>query len=202
MVVTPFTVDDQEKLAAGLRALLKEDETIRFGVGRADSAGIHPFTIAATGEEQLEAIIDRLGREFLVEGRLGKPQIVYDERQGLEPVMLLQITIPKDCLGDILGDLERRRGLIVLMLEQSGIHTVEARVAMAQLIGYRSALQALTRNHGAYQMRFDHYRPIHGGPGGSDADRGSFVGAPRHPTKPLRASSIALPEPDDDALES
>jgi elongation factor G len=76
IALTPHTRADVERLAAALRALTSEDPTLLVRSDAATSATI----ISATGEEQLEIVVDRLAREFGVAGSLGPPQVEYRER--------------------------------------------------------------------------------------------------------------------------
>src|SRR3954463_7142446 len=76
IALTPHTKAGADRLAAALHALTSEDPTLRVRTDAATSATI----ISATGEEQLEIVVDRLAREFGVAGSLGRPQVEYRER--------------------------------------------------------------------------------------------------------------------------
>src|SRR3954468_9976449 len=76
VALTPHTTAGADRLAAALRALTSEDPTLLVRTDAATSATI----ISATGEEQLEIVVDRLAREFGVAGSLGPPQVEYRER--------------------------------------------------------------------------------------------------------------------------
>jgi translation elongation factor EF-G len=74
-----------------------------------------------------------------------------------------------------------------------GTQIVTARVPLAEMFGYTNDLRERTRGRGTFVMRFDAYVPVRTSDEGGD----SPVGAPRKPPRPLRQSSVALPEPDE-----
>ena len=78
---------------------------------------------------------------------------------------------------------------------------IRASVPLAGLFGYATDLRARTRGRGTYKMQFESYQPFRPDENSDDEDRDSWVGAPRKPVPTLRASGIALPEPDDDRAE-
>jgi translation elongation factor EF-G len=197
IAITPKTTADQEKLAAGLQTLTTEDQTLlQVRLARIGNTTRLQFNIATSSEQQLELIIDRLTREFHVEATLGPLQIACPH--DLEPVMLVEVVTPEEHIGDIIGDLNRRRGRIVALSEHDRMTEIDAHVPLADLLGYATSLQQLTRSRATHRITFDHYRSRDHGPDASDDDRTSHVGAPRRPSGPHNVSAIALPEPDDD----
>ncbi len=75
----------------------------------------------------------------------------------LEPIMKLVVTCPDDCLGDILGDLSRRRGKVQGSDSAGGKTVVRALVPMAEVLEYSATLKSLTQDRGSYTMELDHY---------------------------------------------
>lgn len=78
----------------------------------------------------------------------------------LEPVMHVQIDIPDQYVGDVLSDLNTRRGRVLGMNPQNGVSTIEATVPMGEMLRYSASLRALTQGRGVYQMAQDHYEEV------------------------------------------
>ena len=197
ITVTPRTEADLERLAAGLERLRAEDPTLQVQVGPQSGQS----TIAGVGELHLEIVVERLYREFGVEAMVGKPQVAYIEQHDaannavlLEPVMSVEVTVPKACAGDIVESLSSRRGQIQSQEERDGAQVVQARVPIAEMFGYASDLRSRTQGRATYTMRFDRYEQVGGPDSGNDVR--SSVGVPP-PTAPPNISSRALPEPHD-----
>ena len=75
----------------------------------------------------------------------------------LEPVMNLEVTVPDDCVGDVMGDLSSRRGRVQSSEARGNATVISATVPMAEILEYQSALTSITGGQGAFQMEFSHY---------------------------------------------
>lgn len=76
----------------------------------------------------------------------------------LEPIMKVEVTTPEDWMGDVVGDLNRRRGLIEGMEEGvAGIKIVRAKVPLAEMFGYATSLRSATQGRASYSMEFFNY---------------------------------------------
>ena len=75
----------------------------------------------------------------------------------LEPVMELQVTMPEDYLGSVIGDINARRGRVENMEPRAGRQVVEALVPLAELFGYVGDLRSLTSGRGSKSMQFSTY---------------------------------------------
>jgi elongation factor G len=117
----------------------------------------------------------------------------------LEPVMRVEVTVPKEHIGDVVGILSSRRGQIQSQEDRGGTQIITARVPLSEMFGYATALRSRTQGRATYSMHLDRYDPVYGDNTG-DADRGAPVRAPRTPTQGSRDSAVALPEPDDEGL--
>ena len=73
----------------------------------------------------------------------------------LEPIMKLEITTPPESVGEILGDLNARRGNVLDMDMRGDLQVIHARVPMAQMFGYATAIRSLTKGRGSYSMEPD-----------------------------------------------
>jgi elongation factor G len=78
----------------------------------------------------------------------------------LEPIMKVVVTCPDECMGDILGDLTRRRGKVQGSDNAGGRTVVRAQVPMAEMLEYAATLKSLTSDRGSYVMDLDHYERV------------------------------------------
>ncbi|MBP2292008.1 elongation factor G [Azospirillum rugosum] len=78
----------------------------------------------------------------------------------LEPVMKVEIVTPDDYLGDVIGDVNRRRGTVLGQLERGANIAVEAHVPLNEMFGYIGQLRGMTSGRASYTMEFSHYEPV------------------------------------------
>ena len=78
----------------------------------------------------------------------------------LEPIMKIAIVVPEDCMGDVMGDLNSRRGKIEGMNAKGKYQEVKASVPLAEVLMYASDLTSMTSARGSYSMSFSHYEPV------------------------------------------
>ena len=83
----------------------------------------------------------------------GRPSI-------LEPIMAVEVTTPEDFMGEVIGDLNSRRGQIQGMEERAGAQVVRAMVPLANMFGYVTDLRSMTQGRAVSSMEFDHYAPL------------------------------------------
>lgn len=77
----------------------------------------------------------------------------------LEPIMKLEVVTPEENMGDVVGDLNRRRGTVNGMDDRAGAKVVKAFVPLSEMFGYVTALRTLTSGRATSTMEFDHYEP-------------------------------------------
>jgi elongation factor G len=77
----------------------------------------------------------------------------------LEPVMRVEVVVPKDYMGDVMGNLAGRRGHIQSQEDRGGTQIVTARVPLAEMFGYATDLRSRTQGRATYSMHFDRYEP-------------------------------------------
>ena len=78
----------------------------------------------------------------------------------LEPMMAVEVTTPEDNMGDVIGDLNSRRGLIQSMEERSGARVIKALVPLSEMFGYVGDLRSKTQGRASYSMQFDSYAEV------------------------------------------
>ena len=78
----------------------------------------------------------------------------------LEPIMKVEVIVPEDYMGDVMGDLNSRRGRIEGMEAQAGAQVIRAFVPLSEMFGYSTTLRSRTQGRGNYSMEFDHYEEV------------------------------------------
>jgi elongation factor G len=78
----------------------------------------------------------------------------------LEPVMAAEIVTPEDFMGDVVGDVNRRRGKVNSIEMRSGAQCINAFVPLAEMFGYATELRSMTQGRASYTMQFDHYEGV------------------------------------------
>jgi len=78
----------------------------------------------------------------------------------LEPLMKVEVEVPEDYMGDVIGDLNRRRGQVNNMGDRAGNKIVDAFVPLSEMFGYSTDLRSSTQGRATYSMEFDHYEEV------------------------------------------
>lgn len=78
----------------------------------------------------------------------------------LEPIVKVEVTVPEEYMGDVMGDLNSRRGRIEGMEARFGAQIIKAQVPMSEMFGYATVLRSRTQGRGTYSMEFDHYDEV------------------------------------------
>ena len=78
----------------------------------------------------------------------------------LEPVMEVEAVTPEEYMGDVIGDLNRRRGRVINMEPRAGFQVVSVHVPLAEMFGYATDLRSATQGRATYTMQFDHYDEV------------------------------------------
>ena len=267
--IEPKTKADQEKMGLALKKLSEEDPTFKIKGDLETGETI----ISGMGELHLEILVERMKREFKVEGSIGRPQVAYKEtikqeaeaegkyikqsggrgqyghvwlrlkprergegfefinkikggvipqefipavEKGvkeamdkgilagypavdfevtlydgsfhdvdssenafkiaasialkeaarrakpilLEPIMKLEVIVPSEFFGDSIGDLSARRGRIEETKDRLNLKVIDAKIPLAEMFGYATALRSLTEGRGTFTMEFDHYEEV------------------------------------------
>jgi elongation factor G len=78
----------------------------------------------------------------------------------LEPIMSVEVVVPEDFMGDVIGDISSRRGKVLGMDTRPAAQAIDARVPLAQMFGYATDLRSMTQGRATYTMQFSHYEPV------------------------------------------
>jgi len=78
----------------------------------------------------------------------------------LEPIMKVEVVTPEEYMGDVIGDLNSKRGRIEKMEDRSGAKVIDAFVPLAEMFGYTTTLRSTTQGRASNSMEFDHYEEV------------------------------------------
>jgi elongation factor G len=107
--------------------------------------------------------VDSSDMAFQIAASMGLQKGFMEARPCLlEPVMNVEVTAPAEGAGDVIGDLNGRRGRIVGMEPDGDVVAVRAQVPMSEMLTYESTLRSMTGGRGGYSMEFSHYEEVPG----------------------------------------
>jgi len=107
--------------------------------------------------------VDSSEMAFKIAGSMGFKEAARKADPALmEPMMAVEVTTPEENMGDVIGDLNSRRGLIQAMDERAGVRVVRALVPLSEMFGYVGDLRSRTQGRANYSMQFDSYAEVPG----------------------------------------
>ncbi|MFM9107630.1 MAG: elongation factor G, partial [Chloroflexota bacterium] len=137
------------------------DAGIREAMVTGGQAGFPVVDLKATLIDGSFHDVDSSEMAFKIAGSLALKEAIKRGRSTiLEPVMNVEVVTPDDFMGDVIGDLNARRGQIQGMESRSGAQVVKAFVPLASMFGYATDLRSATQGRATYSMEFDHYAPL------------------------------------------
>ena len=105
--------------------------------------------------------VDSSEMAFKVAGSMAfKAAVAKADPVLLEPVMKVEVTVPEEYMGDVMGDINSRRGRIEGMEPRMGVQVIKAVVPLAEMFGYATDLRSRTQGRGTYSMEFSHYEEV------------------------------------------
>lgn len=105
--------------------------------------------------------VDSSEMAFKIAGSIGFKNAVQQAQPVLlEPVMQVQVLVPEEYMGDVIGDLNSRRGHITGMEQRGNVQAIEALVPLSEMFGYATDLRSRTQGRGNYTMQFAHYAEV------------------------------------------
>jgi elongation factor G len=78
----------------------------------------------------------------------------------LEPIMSVEVVVPEDYIGEVIGDFNARRGRILKMETRAKVQVIDASVPLAEMFGYATDLRSATQGRATFHMQFSHYEPV------------------------------------------
>ena len=105
--------------------------------------------------------VDSSEMAFKIAGSMGfKDGVAKASPALLEPVMAVEVVVPEEYMGDVMGDLNSRRGRVMGMDTRGGAQVISAQVPLANMFGYATDLRSATQGRATYTMVFDHYEQV------------------------------------------
>ncbi len=105
--------------------------------------------------------VDSSDMAFKIAGSLGFKNAVEKAKPVLlEPIMNMEVTVPDDCMGDVIGDLNSRRGKVVGMDTKGHNQVIKSKVPMSEVLKYAPDLRSITSGRGEFHMEFSHYEEV------------------------------------------
>jgi len=103
--------------------------------------------------------VDSNEMAFKIAGSMGfKEGAVKAKPVLLEPIMAVEVETPEDYMGDVMGDLNRRRGIILGMDDNMGVKVLRAEVPLSEMFGYSTSLRSMSQGRATYSMEFKKYQ--------------------------------------------
>jgi elongation factor G len=132
-------------------------EAAEFGV----LAGYPMVDVKVTLTDGAYHEVDSSELAFKIAGSMAfKKAAAHADPVLLEPLMAVEVRTPDDYMGDVIGDLNSRRGQIQAMEERSGVRVVKALVPLSEMFGYVGDLRSRTQGRADYSMQFDSYAEV------------------------------------------
>jgi elongation factor G len=105
--------------------------------------------------------VDSSERSFLIAGSIGfKEGAKRAKPVLLEPIMDLEVVAPEDFVGEVMGELNARRGRVTGMESRGSTQIIHGQVPLATMFGYATNLRSSTQGRATFTMQFDHYEPV------------------------------------------
>ncbi len=134
-------------------------EALQFGV----LAGYPLVDVKVTLLDGTYHDVDSSEMAFKIAGSMAIKEAARKADPALmEPMMSVEVTTPEENMGDVIGDLNSRRGMIQAMEERAGVRVVKALVPLSEMFGYVGDLRSRTQGRASYSMQFDSYAEVPG----------------------------------------
>jgi elongation factor G len=134
------------------------DKGIRESMGNGVIAGYPMVDCKATLYDGSYHEVDSSEMAFKIAGSMAfKNAAVAASPVLLEPIMKVEVVTPEDYMGDVMGDLNRRRGILQGMEDSPAGKLINAHVPLSEMFGYATDLRSQTQGRATYTMEFDHY---------------------------------------------
>src|SRR2546427_10625806 len=137
------------------------EKGVRDGMKRGIMAGYPVVDLKVTLYDGSYHDVDSSDMAFQIAASMGLQKVFVDAHPILlEPIMNVEVTGPSEVAGDVIGDLNSRRGRIVGMEPAGETAAVRASVPMARVLNYQSSPRSMTGGRGGYSMEFSHYEEV------------------------------------------
>jgi len=105
--------------------------------------------------------VDSSEMAFKIAGSMGFKK-AFDQAGAclLEPIVEISVVVPEDCTGDVMGDLNGKRGRVLGIEPKGHFQVIKSHVPLAEILKYASELRSMTGGRGTYGMEFSHYEEV------------------------------------------
>ncbi|MEW6386110.1 MAG: elongation factor G [Thermodesulfobacteriota bacterium] len=137
---------------------------VERGVREAAASGLQGYPLIDLQVDLVDGSyheVDSSERSFQIAASLGFKEGARRARPVLlEPIMSLEVVTPEEFVGEVMGELNSRRGRITGMESRGTTQTIQAQVPLAAMFGYATVLRSATQGRATFTMQFDHYEPV------------------------------------------
>jgi elongation factor G len=134
---------------------------VRAGLGSGPLAGYQVVDCKVELYDGSAHDVDSSEMSFKIAGSMAiKAALQKASPELLEPVMAVEAVVPDDYMGDVIADINSRRGRITKMDTKGATQVISAQVPLAEMFGYATELRSRTQGRGTYSMQFEHYEPV------------------------------------------
>ncbi|MBC8293297.1 MAG: elongation factor G [Proteobacteria bacterium] len=134
---------------------------VREGLGSGPMAGYPVVDCKVELYDGSSHDVDSSEMSFKIAGSMAiKAALQKASPELLEPVMAVEAVVPDDYMGDVIADINSRRGRITKMDTKGATQVISAQVPLAEMFGYATELRSRTQGRGTYSMQFEHYEPV------------------------------------------
>ena len=124
-------------------------------------AGYEMVDVKATLYDGSHHSVDSSEMAFKIAGSMGFKNAVADAKPILlEPIMMMEVSVPDECMGDVIGDLNSRRGKVLGVDPKSGAQVIRAQVPMAEVLRYAPDLRSITSGRGSFTIELSGYEEV------------------------------------------
>ncbi len=139
------------------------EKGVRARLERGVIAGYPVVDVRVTLNDGSYHSVDSSDIAFQLAGQIAAEKAVLEAKPCLlEPIMNVEVTVPSNLAGDVIGDLNSRRGKIMGMEAGGDTTVVRAQVPMAEMLNYEPSLRSMSGGRGSYSMEFSHYEELPG----------------------------------------
>ena len=137
------------------------DKGIQEAMGRGIQAGYPVEDVKVTLYDGSFHDVDSSEMAFKLAGSMGFRDGCREANPViLEPMMKVEVEVPEDFMGDVIGDVSKRRGIVRGMGDRAGNKIVDAFIPLSEMFGYSTDLRSMTQGRATYAMEFDHYDEV------------------------------------------
>ena len=139
------------------------DKGIQESIRKGSVAGFPVQDVRVTLYDGQHHAVDSSEMAFKIAGSMGFKNAMKEAKPVLlEPIVKMEISVPDECVGDVIGDMNSRRGKVLGMDPQGNAQVVNVHVPMSEVLKYAPELRSMTSDRGMFTLEFSHYEEVPG----------------------------------------